>query len=87
MNNTICLTATLIAIRVVVGGWKSLVFTIQYNNRDSYKCPAISWGGGIMHVNGANLYLQYSQVFCAGDDEIIPEPGPQASKLKIYTHR
>ncbi len=29
MNSTICLTATLIGIRVVVGGWKSLVFTIQ----------------------------------------------------------
>ncbi len=29
VNNTICLTATLIGIRVVVGGWKNLVFTIQ----------------------------------------------------------
>ncbi len=28
-NITICLTATLIGIRVVVGSWKSLVFTIQ----------------------------------------------------------
>ncbi len=29
VNNTVCLTATLIGMRVVVGGWKSLVFTIQ----------------------------------------------------------
>ncbi len=29
MNITICLTVTLIGIRVVLGGWKSLVLTIQ----------------------------------------------------------
>ncbi len=29
MNSTTCLAATLIDSRVVVGGWKSLVFTIQ----------------------------------------------------------
>ncbi len=29
MNSTVCLTVTLIGIRVVVGGWKSLAFTIQ----------------------------------------------------------
>ncbi len=29
VNNTICLTTILLVIRVVVGGWKSLVFTIQ----------------------------------------------------------
>ncbi len=29
MNSTICSTATLIGIHVVVGGWKSHVFAIQ----------------------------------------------------------
>ncbi len=29
VNNIICLSTTLLVIRVVVGGWKSLVFTIQ----------------------------------------------------------
>ncbi len=36
VNITVCLTATLIGIRVVVGGWKSLVFTrSRYENRDT----------------------------------------------------
>ncbi len=29
MNSTICLTATLIGVHVVVGGWKIHVFAIQ----------------------------------------------------------
>ncbi len=33
VNSTICLTATLIGIRIVVGSWKSLVFTTRIRKR------------------------------------------------------
>ncbi len=42
VNNTVCLTATLIGIRVVVGGWKNLVFTIQIRKpRDSSQTASL----------------------------------------------
>ncbi len=36
MNEVICLTTTLLVIRVVVGGWKSLVFTTIQSTRDAF---------------------------------------------------
>ncbi len=55
MNSTICLTATLIGIHVVVGGWKSHVFAIQ-NMKAAIQSPSIqnNLSDGGWHSNTTN---------------------------------
>ncbi len=53
MNSTICSTATLIGIHVMVGGWKSHVFAIQNTKAAilSPNAPLIACGSTLYRLN------------------------------------